>query len=97
VLACSREAAGLTRKPCLQAYEQDADRLVSPGVSAEEARLASALLSDSSPDDAPAFAQNLAKLRTMGFAADVACGALLQTGNDLERASDVLLREAERT
>ena len=63
---------------------------MSPGVSAEEARLATALMGDT-PDEAPAFAQNLAKLRNMGFPADKACGALLQTGNHLERASDALL------
>lgn len=73
----------------VQAYELKADELVSPGVSAEEARLACALASD----EAPLFAKNLAKLRAMGFPADQACGALLQTNNDLERASDVLLAQ----
>ncbi len=76
---------------CLQAYADEADRLVASGISPEDARLAVAMAGDA-PGRAVEFASNLARLRTMGFGPDVACGALLQTNNDLERASDRLLQ-----
>jgi hypothetical protein len=69
----------------------NADSLLSQGVTAEEARLATALASD----EAHAFALNVGKLRAMGFSLDSVCGALLQTNNNLERASEVLLAAAQ--
>lgn len=76
----------------VQAHERvNADSLLSQGVTAEEARLATALVSD----EALAFALNIGKLRAMGFSLDSVCGALLQTNNDLERASEVLLAAAQ--
>lgn len=83
-----QSTANLALHNLVQGFADEADRLVAPGVSPEDARLASALAGEG---QAPKFAENLAALRPLGFSAAVCAGALLQTNNDLERASDRLL------
>jgi hypothetical protein len=73
----------------LQAVLQEqlsvADAVLRPGCTIEDARLAACMVGAAK---GPAFAADLAKLRTMGFAADVVCGALLATNGDVEAALD---------
>lgn len=86
MLACALSL--LTRGP--QTYVDEAAALLRPGVCPEDARLAVAMIGDVS-DASAVFAENVGKLRAMGFARETVCGALLQANNDLERASDRLL------
>ena len=68
-------------------FAEAAEQHVRPGVSAEDARLAVAMLGAAEGSaQVIEFASNIAALRGMGFPAEVVCGALLQD-NELERAA----------
>lgn len=74
----------------LAAFGTLAERLVRPGVSVEDARLAVAMLGQDAPlQRAVDFAAAVSTLRAMGFPADRICGALLLQGT-LEGAATLL-------